>query len=108
MDYDKERFYNISTEKEFREFMKKADEVDTRDAMEPNEWKSACEYAGIKYSDYDNQDEMWEDLQYKLMILDVDNEFDEFIKRIERAYWEQWRYLALRHNIGVDLNGKSD
>lgn len=53
MDYDKERFYNISTEKEFREFMKKADEVDTRDAMEPNEWKSACEYAGIKYSDYD-------------------------------------------------------
>ena len=78
MDYDKEKFYNISTEKEFREFMKKADEVDTRDAIEPDEWKSACEYAGIKYSDYDKPDEMWEDLQiildlYKLMILGGDS-----------------------------------
>lgn len=33
---------------------------------------------------------MWEDLQYKLMILDVDNEFDEFIKGVERAYWGQF------------------
>lgn len=85
MDYNKEKLYNISTEKEFREFMEKADEADTRDAIEPDDGKSACEYMGIKYSD---------------------NEFDEFIKRIERAYWEQWRYLALRHNIGGDLNGK--
>lgn len=117
MDYNKERLYNISTEKEFREFMKKADEADTWDAMEPDEWESACEYAGIKYSDYDNPDQMWEDLQYELRVLDADNEFDEIRKEVERTYsddeWEQFnlemdshrRYLALRYNVDTyDIN----
>ena len=65
------KYANISTKEEFKAFMLDADAADMWDEMDPGEWKSACEYAGIDYNDYDDPDKLWLDLEKKL---DEDNE----------------------------------
>lgn len=65
-EYNADLLTNISTPEEFKEFMKRADEAETWDAMEPEEWTSACEYVGLDYSDYDDPDRLWDDLTAKL------------------------------------------
>lgn len=65
-EYNSELLTNISTPDEFKEFMRRADAADTWDAMEPEEWESACEYVGLNYHDYDDPDTLLDDLTKKL------------------------------------------
>lgn len=63
------KYSNITTEEEFKKFMAEAGAADYWDAMEPEEWKSACDYAGISYDDYDDPDCLWSDLSAVLETL---------------------------------------
>lgn len=47
---------------EFEEFMERMDAAEYWNDAEPEEWRAACGYAGIKYKDYDDPDMLWRDL----------------------------------------------
>ena len=52
----------ITTQKEFNEFMETAEKQEMWNDTEVEEWKAACDFAGIDYDNYDDPDEMWRDL----------------------------------------------
>lgn len=56
----------ITTTKEFKEFMKRADEADYWNDIEVEEWEDACEYVGLNYHDYEFPEFLWADLEKKL------------------------------------------
>lgn len=60
------KYSHIASDEEFKEFMEEADKADYWDAMEPEEWSSACEYVGLDYRAYDDPDALWRDLEAKL------------------------------------------
>ena len=42
--------------------MEKAEKHEMWNDTEIEDWKAACDFAGIDYDDYDDPDEMWRDL----------------------------------------------
>lgn len=52
----------ITMQEEFNEFMEKAEQQEFWNDTEVEDWKAACEFAGINYYDYDDPDTMWNDL----------------------------------------------
>ena len=57
------KYSNITTMEQFKNFLKDVDVAGTWDAFEPEEWVSACEFAGLNYHDYDDPDVLFSDLQ---------------------------------------------
>ena len=53
---------SIVTKADFKEFMKRVDEASSWSDIEPEEYESACEYAGINYYDYSDPDALYDDL----------------------------------------------
>ena len=52
----------ITTQEEFNEFMKEAEQQEWWTDTEIEDWETACKFAGINYDDYDDPDMMWDDL----------------------------------------------
>lgn len=57
------KYSNIATMEQFKEFLKDVNDADYWNVFEPEEYKSACEFAGLNYSDYDDPDLLFADLQ---------------------------------------------
>ena len=57
------KYSNITTMEQLKEFLKDVDAADYWSDFEPEEWESACEFAGLNYHDYDNPDSIFGDLQ---------------------------------------------
>lgn len=57
------KYSNITTMEQFKEFLKDVDSADAWNDFETEEWKSACDFAGLNYDDYDDPDFLFTDLQ---------------------------------------------
>ena len=57
------KYSNITRMEEFKQFLKDVDSTDQWNDFEPEEWKSACDFAGLNYHDYDDPDFLFDDLQ---------------------------------------------
>ena len=57
------RYLNIVTMEEFKAFLKAVDAADWWDDFSVEEWESACDFAGLKYHDYNDPDLLFTDLQ---------------------------------------------
>lgn len=57
------KYSNITTMEQFKEFLKDVDSADYWNDFEVEEWESACDFAGLKYHDYDDPDALFADLQ---------------------------------------------
>ena len=57
------KYSNITTMEQLKEFLKDVDAADYWSDFEPEEWESACEFAGLNYHDYDDSDSIFGDLQ---------------------------------------------
>ena len=57
------KYSNITTMEEFKQFLKDVDSTDYWNDFEPEEWSSACVFAGPNYHDYDDPDFLFDDLQ---------------------------------------------
>ena len=57
------KYSNISTMEEFKEFLKDVDAADYWNDFEPEEWKSACDFVGLNYHDYDDPDALFDGLK---------------------------------------------
>jgi hypothetical protein len=79
-----ERSIKMMNEREFDSFMKMMQKADCWDVAEPDEWREACEHAGIDYDQYDDPDQLWNDLVefwdkhyvfYAVLAYDGDNDW---------------------------------
>ena len=57
------KYSNITTMEQFKEFLKDFDSADSWNDFDYEEYKSACDFAGLDYHDYDNLDFLINDLQ---------------------------------------------
>ena len=57
------KYSNITTMEKFKEFLEDVDSANYWDDFEPEEWESACNFAGLNYHDYDDPDFLFADLQ---------------------------------------------
>ena len=57
------KYSNITRMEEFKQFLKDVDSTDYWNDFEPEEWKSACDFAGLNYHNYDDPDFLFDDLQ---------------------------------------------
>ena len=56
------KYANITTMKQFEDFLYTVDHADFWSVLEPEEYKSACDFAGLNYSDYKDPDSLFTDL----------------------------------------------
>ena len=73
-------YANITTRKEYKEFLKAVDAAETWDAFEPEEYRSACEFVGLDFDRYTDPDELFRDLK---KMANVDDFIDEFFKSVD-------------------------
>ncbi len=73
-------YANISTRKEYKEFLKAVDAAETWNAFEPEEYRSACEFVGLDFDRYDDPNELYKDL---VKMANVDDFINEFEKSVE-------------------------
>jgi len=57
------KYSNIATIEQFRDFLKDVNDADYWSVFEPEEYKSACRFAGLNYSDYKDLDSLFADLR---------------------------------------------
>ena len=60
---DNKHYVNIATMEQFKEFLKDVNDADCWNVFEPEEYRSACDFAGLNYSDYDDPDLLFSDLR---------------------------------------------
>ena len=57
------KYSNITTGEQFKNFLMDVDAAAYWSDFEPEEWESACNFAGLNYHDYDDPDVLFSDLQ---------------------------------------------
>ena len=61
--YKNMKYSNISTLAEFKAFLKDVDAAEYWNDFEPEEWESACSFAGIDMSRYEDPEELFDALE---------------------------------------------
>ena len=120
------KYSNITTMKEFKAFLNNVDSADFWNDFDYEEYKSACEFAGLNYHDYDDPDALFDDLRKfaerkeKTMTKLLDSaghvftegeNIDKIMEELNKdnGEWEYW----YRHSCGVvdayfSKDGESD